>query len=146
MKFRLIIDPTKEEEVVITARERTPLIDQIEKLVSDQQANTLVAFTEDDTFLLTIDEIACCMVLDGKTFAIDIKGNQLRLKQRLYELEENLPEHFIRINKSCIANIRQLERFSATYSGGINAVFKCGYTDYVSRRCFSAIKRRLELK
>lgn len=146
MKFRLIIDPTKEEEVVITARERTPLIDQIEKLVCEQQANTLVAFTEDDTILLTIDEIACCMVLDGKTFAIDIKGNQLRLKQRLYELEENLPEHFIRINKSCIANIRQLERFSATYSGGINAVFKCGYTDYVSRRCFSAIKRRLELK
>lgn len=145
MKFRLIIDATKDEELVITARERTPLINQIEKLVTSQQSGTLVAFTEDETILLAVEKIACCMVLDGKTFAIDTKGNQLRLKQRLYELEENLPEYFIRINKSCIANIRQLERFSATYSGGINAVFKCGYTDYVSRRCFANIKRRLEL-
>jgi DNA-binding LytR/AlgR family response regulator len=143
MKFRLILDTTKDEEVVITAKERTPLIDQIEELVTSQQSGTLVAYTEDDTLLLPVDKIACCMVSEGKTFAIDIKGNQLRLKQRLYELEEHLPEHFIRINKSCIANIRQLERFAATYSGGINAVFKCGYTDYVSRRCFAAVKRRL---
>ena len=33
MKFRLIIDKEKDEEVVITARQRNALIDEIESLI-----------------------------------------------------------------------------------------------------------------
>jgi len=33
-----------------------------------------------------------------------------------------------------------------TYSGAVDAVFKCGYRDYVSRRCLAQIKRRFETK
>lgn len=146
MKFRLIIDKNKEEEVVVTVKERTELIDQLELLVTGTNLERLVGYTEDDTVFLSLKKVACCTVIDGKTYAVDSKGTQLRLRQRLCELEENLPEHFIRINKSCIANIHQLERFAATYSGGINAVFKCGYEDYVSRRCFAVIKRRFGIK
>lgn len=146
MKFRLIIDKTKDEEVVVTAKERSALTDQLEQLVTGSQAGPLVGYTEDDTVLLPYEDIACCTVIDGRTYVIDSKGAQLRLKQRLYELEDSLPENFVRINKSCIANLHQLKRFSATYSGGVNAVFKCGYEDYVSRRCFAIIKRRFERK
>ena len=146
MKFRLIIDKEKDEEVVVTAKERSALTDQIENLVTGCPADTLIAYTEYDTVFLPLKEVACCAVIDGKTYAINNQGAHLRLKQRLYELETSLPENFVRINKSCICNIQLVERFTATYSGGINAVFKGGYTDYVSRRCFATLKRRLGIK
>ena len=145
MKFKLIIDTEKEEEVVITAHKRTALIDQIESLVSNQ-TDRIPGYTEEEIRMLSFGEIECITVLDGKTYAIDSKNHKYRLKQRLYELEQQLPSSFIRINKSTIANEAALNRFTVTYAGSVDAVFKCGYTDYVSRRCFAQIKRRLETK
>ena len=145
MQFRLIIDREKDEEVVVTAHQHTPLIDEIQALISNH-ADRIPGYTEDDIKMLSVSEIACVTVLDGKTYAIDVKNRQYRLKQRLYELEKQLPPSFIRINKSALANEAHLDRFSVTIAGSVDAVFKCGYTEYVSRRCFAQIKRRLESK
>ena len=147
MKFRLIIDKTREEEIVATVQERSALTDKIEALILEYTGqDRITAYTEDDIFQLSFDEIECITVLDGKTYAIDTKGRQLRLKQRLYELEQILPTCFIRINKSALANEHRLDKFTAAYSGAVNARFKCGYEEYVSRRCFAAIKRRFSAK
>ena len=145
MKFKLIIDKSKDEEVVITAHQRTALIDEIEGLVS-KYTDRIPGYTEDDIKMLSVSEIECVTVLDGKTYAIDSGNRRYRLKQRLYELEGMLPASFIRINKSALANENRLDRFAVTYAGSVDAVFKCGYTEYVSRRCFSQIKRRFESK
>ena len=145
MKFRLIIDKEKDEEVVATVHGRTPLIDELESLIS-RHADRIPGYTEDDIKMLSVSEIECITVLDGRTYAIDSKNCRYRLKQRLYELESTLPTFFIRINKSTLANENALDRFVVTYAGSVDAVFKCGYTEYVSRRCFAQIKRRLEMK
>ena len=145
MKFQLIIDKDKEESVVATVHARTALIDEIESLILKCRASDrLPAYGDDEIKMLAFSQIECITVEDGKTFAIDSKKHRYRLKQRLYELEAMLPSSFIRINKSALANERALDRFTATYSGGIDAVFKCGYTEYVSRRCFAQIKRRFD--
>ena len=145
MKFKLIIDQEKDEEVVVTAHHRSALIDEIETLIS-KHTDRIPGYTEDDIKMLSVSEIECITVLDGKTYAIDIKNRQYRLKQRLYELEQQLPSSFIRINKSALANENRLDRFKVTYAGSVDAVFKCGYTEYVSRRCFAQIKRRFDKK
>ncbi len=145
MKFKLIIDKEKDEEVVITAHSRTALIDEIEALIS-KHSDRIPGYTEDDIKMLSVSEIACITVLDGKTYAIDRQNRRYRLKARLYELEQQLPASFIRINKSALANETCLDRFRVTYAGSVDAVFKCGYTEYVSRRCFAQIKRRFERK
>lgn len=145
MKFQLIIDEEKEEEVVVTARRRSDLTDQIEGLVRQYSGQSqIAAYTEDEMVLLSFDKIECISVENGRTCAIDHLGKRYRLKQRLYELESMLPSSFIRINKSALANENRLERFVATYSGGVNARFFSGYEEYVSRRCFAAIKRRFD--
>lgn len=145
MKFKLIIDKTKDETVTVTAHERSALTDRIEALVlQDAGADRVAAYLEDDLKILPFTQIECITVLDGKTYAIDVHGTRFRLKQRLYELEAMLPACFIRINKSSIANENRLERFSASFSGAVDAVFKCGYREYVSRRCFAQIKRRYD--
>ena len=145
MKLKLIIDKEKDEEVVITAHQRTALIDEIEALIS-KHTDRIPGYTEDNIKMLSVSQIECITVLDGKTYAIDHKNRCYRLKQRLYELEQQLPSSFIRINKSALANEARLDRFQVTYAGSVDAVFKCGYTEYVSRRCFAQIKRRFETK
>ena len=145
MKFKLIIDKEKDEEVVVTAHNRTALTDEMEALVLKHTGSDRIpGYTEDEIKMLTPSEIECVTVLDGKTYAIDVKNHRYRLKLRLYELEQRLPSSFIRINKSTVANENRLERFAVTYSGAVDAVFKCGYREYVSRRCFAQIKRRFE--
>lgn len=147
MKFKLIIDKSKDEEVVATVRERSSLTDQIEALVLQYQGSDRIAgYTEDDVKMLAFADIECITVLNGKTYAIDAQKNRYRLKLRLYELEDILPASFIRINKSTLANENRLERFTASFNGAVDAVFQCGHTEYVSRRCFAEIKRRFEQK
>ena len=146
MKFKLIIDNTGEEEVVVRAHSPSALTEQIEALVLARQGTDQVtAYTEDEVRMLKFSDIECITVLDGKTWAIDTRGRRYRLKLRLYELEQILPSFFIRINKSALANEHRLERFSASFSGAVDAVFRCGYKEYVSRRCFAVIKRRYGL-
>ena len=147
MKFRLIIDKDKEEEVIATVNRRTALIDELESLIQKHTGTDRIpGYTEDDIKMLSVADIQCITVLDGKTYAIDAHNPRYRLKQRLYELEETLPSSFIRINKSALANENALDRFTVTFAGSVDAVFKCGYREYVSRRCFAQIKRRLESK
>lgn len=145
MKFQLIIDKTKDEEVVATVHERSALTDRLEALVMEHSGtDRLPVYTEDDMRLLAFSDMECITVLDGKTFVIDTSGKRYRLKLRLYELEKLLPGFFIRINKSTLANENRIERFTASFSGAVDAVFMCGYREYVSRRCFAEIKRRYE--
>ena len=145
MKFKLIIDKAKDEEVVATVHRRSALTDRIESLIrSHTGTDAVAAFTEDEMRLLPFPDIECVTVLEGRTWAIDTRGRRYRLKYRLYELEELLPASFIRINKSTLANENRLDRFAVT--GGVDAVFKCGWREYVSRRCFAQIKRRFDSK
>ena len=147
MKFKLIINKEKDEEIVATVHTRSPLIDEIEALIQKHAgADRIPGYTEDDIKMLSVSEIECVTVLDGKTYAIDSQNQHYRLKARLYELEATLPSTFIRINKSALANENALDRFTVAYTGAVDAVFKCGYREYVSRRCFAQIKRRFEGK
>ena len=145
MKFKLIVDETKEEEVVATVHSPSALTEQLEALIlAHNGADRIVAYDEDMWKVLTFPEIECFTVIGGKVYAIDGSNRRYRLKQRRNALEALLPGYFIRINKSAIANRKRIDRFAVTYSGAVDAVFQCGYREYVSRRCFSQIKRRFE--
>ena len=147
MNFKLIIDKEKDEEITAIVHSRSVLTDEIEALVLKYAgADRITAYTEDEIKMLSFSDIECITVLDGKTYAIDSQNHRYRLKLRLYELEAMLPSSFLRINKSTLANENRLDRFAVTYSGGVDAVFKCGYREYVSRRCFAQIKRRFDAK
>lgn len=145
MKFTLIIDKEKEEEVLVTAHAPSALTDRIQALVQADGTDFLYAYTDDEIIRLPFSSIECITVLDGKTIAIDTHATHYRLKQRLYEVESILPPCFLRINKSTLANESKLARFRTTFSGAVDAVFCCGHTDYVSRRCFAQIKRRFHI-
>ena len=147
MKYRLIIDKQAEEEIIVVAHGPSSLTQQIEDLVCQYSgADHIMGYREDEIRKLLFEEIECITVLDRKVMAIDRKGNRYRVQERLRDLEGILPSYYIRINKSALANEHRIARFDTTFSGGVDAVFQCGYREYVSRRCFAEIRRRYEGK
>ncbi|MBR2867447.1 MAG: LytTR family transcriptional regulator [Clostridia bacterium] len=145
MKYKLIIDKNADEEIIAIVHEPSSLTQQIENLVcSYSGTDSIMGHKDDEMRKLTFQEIECITVLDRKVIAIDVNGNQYRIQDRLRVLEDVLPSYFIRINKSTLANEHRILRFDAAFSGGVDAVFQCGYREYVSRRCFSQIRRRYE--
>lgn len=143
MEFKLMIDPSRPEVVTAAVHARSELTDRIEALVLRYSgADRLTVYAQDEVRQLPFSQIECLTVIDGKTWAIDAAGTRYRVKLRLYELEAVVPACFIRINRSTLANEKRLERFAASFSGAVDAVFQCGWREYVSRRCFAQIKRR----
>ena len=145
MKFNLQVNSKSEESVSAVLHKYCEFANRLEEMVMKYNgSDTLTAYTEDDIAVLKFSDIECVTVIDSKTFAIDKNGESFRLKKRLYEIEKLLPSSFIKINKSSIANRNSIKKFSAAFSGSVNVIFKSGYTDYVSRRCFAQIKKELK--
>ena len=147
MKYKLIIDKDAEEEIIAIVHAPSALTQEIENLVcSYSGSDSIMGYRDDEMRKLPFSEIECITVLDRKVIAIDTSGNHYRISDRLRDLESVLPSYFIRINKSTLANEHRIARFDAVFSGAVDAVFRCGYREYVSRRCFAEIRRRYEGK
>ena len=145
MKYELIIDRDAQESVIVTARAPSALTQKIEDLVRTYSGtDSILGSREDELRRLQFSDIECITILDRKGMAIDREGKEYRIQERLRDLEQLLPSYFIRINKSTLANEHRIARFDAGFSGSVDAVFQCGYREYVSRRCFAQIRRRYE--
>lgn len=141
MKCRMFIGTEHEDEILIYAKQRTELVDKIEALCSEENTE-LVGYLDRDGVTLDVSDIHCFVVEDNRVFALT-DDNKYRMKQRLYILEETLDNRFVKINQSCVVNIRQIRKFSASVSGTMNVTLKNGYSDYVSRRNIKNVKERL---
>ena len=143
MKLQIVIDPNRDEEIIIYAHKKSPLICEIEELVKNCAVD-LIGYTENETVKLNLNDIYCFFTEDNKVYALT-ENEKYRLKSRLYQLEENLNNNFVKINQSCIANIKEIDRFKATVGGSLTVIFKNGYVDFVSRRNLKNVKERLGL-
>lgn len=147
MKFRLLIDEKAEESVTVVAHKKSLLTDALENTVREYYGeDELIAYSNEKMRTVAFIEIECVWASEGKCEMIDKYGERYVIKERLYEVEERLPSYFIRINKSAVANERAIKCFNTEFSGGVTVDFKCGHSDYVSRRCFAEIKRRFKKK
>ena len=141
MKFTLNIDKSKDEEIIVTAHERTKLIDEIERLVTNDTFELVCMDADKTAVILDFADVHCFVVENNKVYAYTDK-KKYRIKYRIYQLAERLPKSFIKVNQSCIANIKQIERFDVSIAGSLIIKFKCGYTDCVSRRQLKDFKER----
>ena len=145
MKYKLIIDKHAEEELIAIVHAPSALTQQIEDLIRGfSGTDSIMGYRDDEMRKLPFPEIECITILDRKVIAIDTEGTHYRLQDRLRDLEQILPSYFIRINKSALANEHRILRFETVFSGGVDAIFQCGYREYVSRRCFAEIRKRYE--
>ena len=141
MKCEIIIDENSDEKVIIYAKAHTPEIAQIQHLAEQTHAE-LLGYRDQKIVRLNPAQLDCISIIGGKVFAISGKEHW-NLKQRLYALETQLPETFVKINQSCMANISRIGSFDASISGTLRVHFKSGHIDYVSRRQLKHVKERL---
>ena len=146
MVFKLFLDKDCQEEVIANAHARTPLINEIERLVlQDNLSEQMPGYSRDEITMLEINKIECFVVDNEKTFALYPNKRRYLIRKRLYELEGMLPRDFERISKSAIANWKKITKFRVQLSGAVDAVFQSGYVECISRRCFAELKRRYGL-
>lgn len=144
MKCIININENNNEEVHIFARKRTRLVEEIESLV-ENGTKELIGYSDDEAYMLSLGEIYCFTVENNKVYALT-SDKKLWMKRRLYQIENMIDNRFIKINQSCIVNIRCISKFDVTVSGTLNVRLKNGYVDYVSRRNVKSVKERLGVK
>ncbi|OYS36610.1 LytTR family transcriptional regulator [Lactobacillus taiwanensis] len=144
MKFKLLINPHKNEIVEAQVHQRSIFTDNLEKCVlTNGNSNSIIAYEDKDLIILQLEDIIMITILNNKITAICVNNKKYHLRKRIYQLTNILPKNFWRINKSSIVNQIYIDRFEETKTAGVNIIMKNGLTDYVSRRCFSKIRKRL---
>ncbi|MBE6589937.1 MAG: LytTR family transcriptional regulator [Ruminococcaceae bacterium] len=141
MKFTLLIDPDREEEIVVYAHKRTSLIGRIEELAAED-GHELIGYGEDEIVRLAPTEVVCFLVEDGHVCALTERA-RYRLKMRLYQLENIYSADFLKINQSCLVNVEKIKRFDSSIGASLMVTLEGGYRDYVSRRQLRAVKERM---
>ena len=141
MKCEIIIDPLCEEKVIVYAKEESDAVKEI-KRIAMQLSSEILGYNGSEIIKLDLLDIQYITITAGKVYAVCEK-DKYQLRERLYSLEEKLPSCFVKINQSCLANIKKTDRFDTSISGTLKIRFKNGDTDYVSRRQLKTVKERL---
>ena len=141
MKYSLFIDPEREEEIIIYAREKNSLVERIEEII-DRGEVDLVGYLQEEIVTLKPFAVECFFVEGGKLYAIS-GGKRYAMRERLYQLEAAVGDDFLKINQSAIVNVRAIEKFETSIGGSLRVRLKGGYTDYVSRRQLHAVKEKI---
>ncbi len=148
MRVRAKIDKVYETlEIQICNHE---LNQQVKQLVEDISAfvNEGIAATDfrGEKVLLSLWEILRFYTENQRVMVQDA-GGVYTTQEKLYELEEKLPEgQFFRISKSEIVNLKKIRRLDMSVTGTIKVILSDGTETYTSRRNVTKLKQCLGLK
>lgn len=137
-----------EPYAVLHINQMTPEVAQIISLLEKygNDIPTLTATRERKTYFIKPEEISLVRTEGREIVCYDKLKNRYSLDKPLYELEHILDFHFVRISKSAIVNIGQIDHVEASLNGTMELVMKNGITDYISRSFRKIFKERLGLE
>lgn len=138
----------KEPYAVLHINKMTETIAEIISMLEKENADslTLIAIKDKKTYFINPEDISLIRTEGREIVCYDKRGNSYLLDKPLYELENILDTHFVRISKSAIVNISQIDHVAAGFNGTMELVTKCGVTDYISRSFRKSFKERLGLE
>lgn len=149
MKVECKISATyKEPYAVLHINTMTQTIAKMISILEKEETDslTLIATKERKTYFIKPEDIALVHTEGREIVCYDRLKNKYVLDKPLYELEHILDIHFVRISKSTIVNISQINHVEASLNGTMKLVMKNGITDYISRSFRKTFKERLGLK
>ena len=146
MKIRIEIDENLEEdEVTIKCKEINQTIKRVQQSISSANLIPKLIFYKNDTeYYLNINDILFFETSENSVEAHTEK-EVYKIKYRLYELEEMLPNNFVRVSKSTILNVNQIYSINRNLTSSSLVQFYKSYKQvYVSRNYNKILKQRLE--
>ncbi|MCI9458559.1 MAG: LytTR family transcriptional regulator [Oscillospiraceae bacterium] len=146
MKVECQIGGELEPHAVLCIRKMTPAIEQaISLLEREGDSPPLTGEREGKTFFLDPETLELVCTEGGEIVCYDRLQNRFSLNRPLYELEKSLGGDFVRISKSSIVNIRQIDHVKPGFYGSMELVTKGGLESCISRSYRKSFKERLGL-
>lgn len=133
----------QEAYAVIYCREITDEIQSLSSIIEAGE-NIITAKDQERIAVLRPKEIFMVRVEGGET-VIYTKSRKYTTPKRLYELEEQLGKRFIRISKSAIINLNEVDSVEASFNSMMTLSLKNGCKDYISRKYLPDFKKYLGL-
>lgn len=133
-----------EPYAVIYAREITPAIRNAAMLLEQERPNVISVVDNERIIALQPEEIAMIRVENERT-SVYAEAKRYESSKRLYEFEETLGTCFMKISKSTIVNLKQIEYVEPSLGGLMLLVLKNGCKDHISRKYWPAFKKHLGL-
>ena len=146
MKINIELDSTLNEiELVIRTpdlnNDVTLIKDLVEKALTKNQK--IVFYKEDTEYFIPLNNILFFETDDSKVYGHTI-DNFFEVKFKLYELEDIIPNHYCRISKSAIINIRAIYALEKSFSGSGTASFLNSKKEvHISRLYYKILKEKL---
>ena len=138
----------KEPYAVLHLNKMTQTMAEIISMLEKEETDslTLIGTKARKTYFLKPEDISLARTEGREIVCYDKLKNRYILDKPLYELERILDIHFVRVSKSTIVNIRQINHVEASLNGTMELVMKNGSTDYISRSFRKIFKERLGLE
>ena len=149
MKIQIECDDTIEETLVkIQCRELDDTVKRLQQVLTEvaKENQQFVFYKGDTEFYLPLANILF-FETDGGTIQVHTKDDIYQTNYKLYELEELLPGHFMRVSKSAILNTGQVYSITRNLSASSVVQFRNSHKQvYVSRMYYKPLKCKLEEK
>lgn len=138
----------KEPYAVLHINKMTETVAEIISMLEKENANslTLIAARDKRTYFIKPEDISLVRTEGREIVCYDKRKNRYLLDKPLYELENMLDMDFVRISKSAIVNINQINHVEASFNGTMELVMKNGVKDYISRSFRKSFRERLGLE
>lgn len=137
-----------EPYAVLHINKMTETIARAISMLEEENANclTLIAANARKTYFIKPEDISLIRTEGREIVCYDKHKNRYILDKPLYELENMLDTGFVRISKSAIVNINEINHVEAGFNGTMKLVMKNDVTDYISRSFRKGFKERLGLE
>lgn len=146
LKIRVEVCDDVEEEIIIRCKSYNEKIGRIESAIEGitMGRRTLALYIGNSEFFVPVSDILYFETCDGKICA-HTRDNAFVAPYKLFELEKMLPTSFVRISKSCIANVTRIGSISRELVGNGEICFLgCDKKTYFSRGYYKALRERID--
>lgn len=132
------------EEAQLFVRQGHTSLKELVQIISQEtyRAQMLPVISDGKHYQLDCRYVLYMESSEEKT-VVHTNQKQFFSKKRLYELEQLLSDNFVRISKSVILNLNQVECYSPQLNGIMKAVLKNGAEVYISRQYLKKLRYRI---
>ena len=146
MKIRIEVDKEiQEDEVIIKCKQLNDDVTNIQKALTDilSKKTQIIFYKNNSEYYIPLSEILFFETEESSISAHTI-DNIYQVKYKLYELEDILPNNFMRVSKSTILNIDYIYSITKNLTSSSIVEFQNTHKKvYVSRHYYKLLKFKL---
>lgn len=133
------------KEIIIRSAEDDEELKSIVKSIKEigSHFDQIHGYLDETVYALNLSEILFFETNERNVYA-HTKDNAFLIHYRLYELEENLPDNFVRVSKSAILNVELVSTLTKSVTGNLIEFTDSYKTMYVSRRFLKNLQNSLQ--